>query len=147
MSIAKTIPENRPPIHKPRTWGFRFSSIDVLVIGLFLCATAILWHLNSPLWWMLLITAAHFFLFCNVFRIVRRLELIWATTFILNIGAWAWLNHLNWLFVLVCQLPLTLILLIAGIRSPGYHGIFANRLNPKLNEYLGERRIAALPFR
>ncbi|HLP78179.1 MAG TPA: hypothetical protein VK327_14830 [Candidatus Paceibacterota bacterium] len=124
---------------KTRTWGFRFSLMDAVAIGVFMSAAGVLWHLNSPLWWMLLIAAGHFFLFCNVFRIVRRRELIWAGLFILNVGIWAWFDHLTWPCVLLCQLPITAALIVADMRAPGYHGIFASRLNPRLNDYLEGR--------
>ena len=136
MSGAKTIFDNGASTHKPRTWGFRFSMMDVLVISLFMGTVAVLWYFYSTLWWILLMTAVHFFLFCNVFRIVRRLELVWAGIFILNIVTWACFNNLTWLPVLLCQLPVTIVLLIAGIHSPGYHGVFAKQLNPQLNKYL-----------
>jgi hypothetical protein len=127
------------PKHKSRTWGFRFSFTDAMAIGVFMTAAAGLWHLGSPLWWLLMIAAGHFFLFCNVFRIVRRRELIWAGLFILNVGVWAWFERLTCFGVLFCQLPITVTLVVADMRAPGYHGVFAKRLNPRLDDYLEER--------
>ena len=127
------------PSCKARTWGFRFSLMDAIAIGVFLSAASGLWYLGSPLWWLLLIATGHFFLFCNVFRIVRRRELIWAGLFVLNVGVWAWLDRLTWTGVLFCQLPITVVLIVADIRAAGYHGVFAKRLNPQLNEYLEGR--------
>ena len=124
---------------KLRTWGFRFSLSDVAAIAMFVGVAGGLWYLGSPLWWLLLIAAGHFFLFCNVFRIIRRRELIWAGLFVLNVGVWAWLERLTWMWVLGCQFPITIALVIADIRAPGYHGVFANRLNPRLNDYLEGR--------
>jgi len=37
------------------------------------------------------------------------------------------------------QLPITVALVIADIRAPGYHGVLAKRLNPRLNDYLEGR--------
>ncbi len=82
------------PKHNARTWGFRFSLTDALAIFAFMSAAGVLWRLGNLLWWMLAIAAAHFFLFCNVFRIVRRRELVWSGLFILNVGVWAWLDLL-----------------------------------------------------
>lgn len=124
------------PTHKPRTWGFRFSLPDALAICVFLGAAGALWRQGNPLWWLLLIAAGHFFLFCNVFRIVRHRELIWTGLFILNVAIWSWLDHLIWTRVLMCQLPITIWLIAADMRAPGYHGVFARRLNPRLNDYL-----------
>lgn len=126
--------------YKARAWGFRFSLTDAIAIGMFLTVAGGLWHLGNPLWWLLVMAAGHFFLFCNVFRIVRHRELIWAGLFVVNVGVWTWLEHLTWSGVLLCQLPITVVLIIADIRAAEYHGVFANKLNPQLNEYL-ERRL------
>jgi cell division protein FtsW (lipid II flippase) len=128
---------NSPP--KKRTWGFRFTPSDAVAIVVFISVAAVFQHSGSPLWWMLLIAAGHFFLFCNVFRIIRRRELIWAGLFILNIGLWLWFGELTWSCILACQLPVTVVLIFADMRSPGYHGIFAKQLNPQLNDYLEGR--------
>ena len=124
---------------KPRTWGFQFALTDAVAIGLFMSAAAALWRLANPLWWILSIAVGHFFLFRNVFRIIRCRELIWAALFILNVGVWTWFEHLSWPCVLACQLPLTVGLVLADIRAPGYHGVFANQLNLRLNDYLEGR--------
>jgi hypothetical protein len=125
---------------KPRTWGFQLSPTDAAAIGGILIAALVLRWLDSPLWWMLMIVAGHFFLFCNVFRIIRRRELIWAGLFLLNSGFWIWFDRLTWLPVLLCQLPVTVALVAAEMRAPGYHGVWAKRINPRLNDYL-ERRV------
>ena len=125
--------------HKARTWGFRFSLTDALAILAFLIAAGALWRSGNLLWWVLVIAAGHFFLFCNVFRIVRRRELLWAGLFIANVGAWSWFDLLTWSHVLLCQLPITVGLVAVDMRSTGYHGVFARRLNPRLNDYLEGR--------
>ena len=122
-----------------RTWGFQFSPADGAAIGGILLAALALRRLDTPLWWILLIVAGHFFTFCNVFRIVRRRELIWAGLFILNSGLWTWFDQLTWPHVLLCQLPITVTLVVADMRGPGYHGILAGRINPRLSEYLEQR--------
>ena len=119
-----------------RTWGFRFSPRDFLVICVFAAAAVFLWRCGNPLWWMLVTVASHFFLFCNVFRIIRWRELTWASLFVLNIGAWLWFEELTWLHALECQVPITIFLILTELRSPGYHGVFAGHLNPRLNDYL-----------
>ena len=125
--------------HKTRTWGFRCSLTDAIAIGAFMSAAVGLWYLNSPLWWLLVVAAGHFFLFCNVFRIVRRRELIWAGLYVLNVGVWTWFDRLAWPRVLLCQLPITVALVVADMRAAGYHGVLAKRLNPRLNDYLEGR--------
>jgi hypothetical protein len=125
--------------HRPRTWGFRLSATDAVVICIFGVAAGVLQRLETPLWWMLLIVAGHFFLFCNVFRVRRSFEVGWAAWFLVNSAVWLWLGNLDWLGVLAAQLPVTACLVLAELRSDRYHGIFAQRTNPRLNDYLEGR--------
>ena len=125
--------------YNARTWGFRFSFTDAIVIGVVGSAAVVSKRLDSPLWWMLVVVVGHFFLFCNVFRIVRRRELIWSGVFLFNICLWIGFDDLTWLRVLMCQLPVTFGLVVANMRAPGYHGICAKRLNPRLDDYLAGR--------
>jgi hypothetical protein len=129
------------PQFRTRTWGFQFSRTDTQAIAVIMAAVLGLWRMGNPLWWILVISAGHFFLFCNVFRIVRRRELIWAGLFVVNVGIWIWTDRLTWPCVLLCQLPITTGFVIADMREPGYHGVLANRLNRQLNDYLEGRTL------
>jgi hypothetical protein len=122
-----------------RTWGFRFSLTDAFALVLFGAAAVGLQRLGSSLWWLVLVVAIHFFLFCNVFRLVRRRELLWAGLFVLNVGFWLLLDHLDWFNVLAVQLPASVGVIAWELKAPRYHGIFADRLNPRLDEYLNGR--------
>ena len=95
--------------------------------------------LGSSLWWVVAIVAGHFFLFCNVFRVIRRRELIWAALFILNVGFWLLLDRLDWFTVLACQLPVSAGVIAWEVKATRYHGIFADRLNNHLQDYLEGR--------
>src|SRR5437899_12307034 len=94
-------------MNRLRTWGFRFSVIDAVALSAFALVIAGLHWLGSSLWWVVAIVAAHFFLFCNVFRLARCREMIWAALFILNVGFWLLLSRLGWFRVLACQLAVT----------------------------------------
>lgn len=116
--------------------GFRFSTWDALVLTL---AFGLTWWLSSihfPLAWLVPMALGHFFLFCNVFLVWQRWELLWAALFILNVALHLTFGHLDWLSPLLCQLPITLAVIILQIRSRWYHGIFAHRLNSRLASYL-----------
>lgn len=128
---------DQPP--NSRTWGFRFFVTDAAAIGVFILAALGLRQMGSPLSWLLTIVAGHFFLFCNVFRVRRSLELGWAVGFLLNAGAWLWFENLDWLHVLASQLPVTVGFIVAELRSRQYHGIGARRINPALEAYLEGR--------
>jgi len=112
--------------------GFRFSPEDagVLVIGV--VATAVWWKFQPALAPALPIVLGHFFLFCNVFRISRQSELIWAGVFLGNAIFWAVRSEgfvVNWLAVLLTQTPVTLVLILFEMFRPGYHGVGASLFN------------------
>jgi hypothetical protein len=129
MSNTTTLP-------KVRTFGFRFSVTDAGIILIFTAMTLLLKAAGSPLAWILPIVACHFFLFCNVFRVRPRFELIWAGLFLANVIAWTLLNQLAWIPILPTQIPITILVILAEMRTPRYHGIFAEHLNPRLADYL-----------
>ena len=124
---------------RQRTWGFRFSWSDGLALLCFAGGAVGLWRMHSELWWLLLIVAGHFFVFCNVFRIVRPKELAWAALFLVNSCAWFVSRRLEWLPVFLTQLPISILVIAAEIRSPRYHGILAQRWNTNLGDYLEGR--------
>lgn len=119
-----------------RTWGLRFGPGDASFLLICAIATVLLWQSLPQLAPIVPLACGAFFLFCNVFRIARKLELIWAGLLLLNVGALLALNAFSWLLILGIQIPLTGIVLWIEIRSPRYHGIFATQLNPHLQRYL-----------
>jgi hypothetical protein len=128
-----------PEPHRKRTWGFRFSLTDAVALIVFWASSVWLHREHSCLWWILAITAGHFFLFCNIFRVIRFRELIWASVFLINVGFWFYLGRLDWFPVMACQLPLSVGVIVWEIKTSRYHGILANRWNSKLIEYLEGR--------
>jgi len=110
--------------------------MDAAAIAVFAAVAAGLHWLGSGLWWVVAIVAGHFFLFCNVFRVIRRRELIWAALLILNVGFWLFLGRLDWFTVLACQLPVSAGVIAWEVKATRYHGIFADRLNNHLQDYL-----------
>ena len=121
---------------KPRTYGMRFSWQDRLIIAMTLLILWLFWEKWSMLISLFLVVLVHFFLFCNVFRIQRKYELIWAGVFVLNYAGWTLNHHFSWLAVLLTQLPITVTLIFLEIRNSRYHGIFARKINPNLEKYL-----------
>lgn len=122
-----------------RTWGFRFSTADAVAIAICVVATAALWAPTEGMAFLFPFVLGHFFLFCNVFRIARKPELIWAVVFLMNFGGWWLSGRLSWPGVMAIQLPLTAFLIGWEMRQPWYHGILADRINRRhLADYLGE---------
>jgi hypothetical protein len=92
--------------------------------------------MEFPLAWLVPVAVGHFFLFCNVFLVWLRWEIVWTVLYLANVGSHLWFGELGWLSPLLWQLPVTLVVVVMQMRSPWYHGIFAGRLNPRLPEYL-----------
>ncbi len=99
------------------------------------------WLINQsfPLWWIVPTALGHFFLFCNIFLVWRRLELLWAAAFVVNVAAHVAFNAFNPRPPLLWQTPVTLAVIAWQMRSPWYHGVFARQFNPRLAEYLGNK--------
>lgn len=119
-----------------RTWGFRLSVVDVVFLAVAGVATWWLWPEIGAMAGVIPLAVGHFFLFCNVFRIIRWKELLWAGVCLVNVSAWAVCADVWWPGILMVQLPLTVVLVWSEMRHPRYHGIYARRLNPHLDDYL-----------
>ncbi len=134
------VPSTLSPDIKRRLHGFRFSLLDT--VALLVCA-AVVWFgwpfldvfvLFAPL------ALGHFFLFCNIFRVRTRLELIWATLFVANVIGMTFFTEVPHPgLVALVQTPVTLLVLFLEIRSREYHGIGAQTINPNLENYLQQR--------
>ena len=116
-----------------RTCGFRFSMLDAIVIVL--CGV-LTWMLRSlgEMVLMFPVVLAHFFLFCNIFRVRQNYEFIWAGVFMANFGYWAVSNKFSWTNVLLCQAPVTAAFISAEMFSKRYHGIGSRWINAKYVE-------------
>jgi hypothetical protein len=107
--------------------GFRFSVTDGVTLAVAFVATRLLLEPAGPHAWLVPVVVGHFFLFCNVFRVRRSYELVWAAGFAANYVAWNVAGAFSWTPVLGAQTPLTLALIALEIRSPRYHGVFSRR--------------------
>ena len=121
-----------------RRHGFRFSILDAATIAAGLGLTFWLHAVDFPLWWIVAMAVGHFFLFCNVFLVWQRWEMIWAVALILNVGFHMASDSFGWVSPLLWQLPWTALFIGLQIRSPFYHGIFAERWNSQLQTFLDE---------
>ena len=119
-----------------RTYGFQLSRKDAAVILLCAGGTWLAWPRLGELAILFPMVLGHFFLFCNVFRVFRKYEYVWASVLILNVCAWMVLKHFDWLGVLSAQTPLTIALILLQMRSPWYHGVGARFINKHLDVYL-----------
>jgi len=115
--------------------GFRFSQTDAILLLGGAIGAAFAWR---EAWWAgfsIIFVVLHFFLFCNVFRIARIPELMWAAVFVLLTASRVFLEKPSFGWVLGFTLLLTIFLIWRGTRKPGYHGIFWKRWNPELRSW------------
>ncbi len=115
--------------------GFRLSELDVGILIAGICASVLLARLDERLAVALLFTLAHFFLFCNVLRMSRPLELLWAVLFVLLAGSTFYLGFPPWNYTLAAMLVVTLTLALVQILRPSYHGVLWRQINPNLKQW------------
>lgn len=113
----------RPWWDPRRPAGFRFSAIDALIVGLCVPATWALWPAVDEMALVCPVALGHFFLFCNVFRLGRRAELLWGAAFVVNACAWTWFEAFTWPRVVLAQAPVTLGAIAVAIGRKDYHGV------------------------
>ena len=120
--------------------GFRLSEIDVGVLMLGILASVLLARFDESLAVALLFTLAHFFLFCNVLRMSRPLELVWAALFVLLAASTILIGFPPWNYTLSAMLAVTAIFAVVQVLRSSYHGVFWRQLNPNLPQWWAVNR-------
>jgi hypothetical protein len=112
--------------------GFRFSILDAAILAFGGIAAIGCSTLDG--WWGFVIAfvLGHFFLFCNIVRMARRLELIWAAAFLLLAAPTALADKPGWPLTAALSLVVTLLVVTVEMRKPSYHGVGWQRINPDL---------------
>ena len=115
--------------------GVRLSIRDVVVIVIGIAAAAYLFGIEP--WWSFIVVfvVAHFFLFCNVVRMARPLELAWAATFLALASATLLAEVPGWPITALASLAVTVVVVALQMRKPSYHGLGWQRINPRLREW------------
>jgi hypothetical protein len=112
--------------------GFRISLLDVFVLVVGAVAVCVL---GAWTWWVGFVVGfvlAHFFLFCNVVRLGRSLELGWALVFVILAGGTITVDLPGWLLTAAGSLGVTVAVVAVQMRKPSYHGVGWQWLNPGL---------------
>jgi len=115
--------------------GFRLSALDVVILFVGGVAAAAFTLIDGWIGLAIAFVVAHFFLFCNVLRMSRPMELGWAGVFAVLAVSSAAFGLLSWTIVFACSIVLTLFLATIEVRRPSYHGIGWRLLNPRLPEW------------
>lgn len=120
--------------------GFRFSVIDAVILLAAVPASVVLWGLHPWLGVACGFVTAHFFLFCNVLRMERGLELGWAAGFVGLAVAAEVLGWIGWPVALAVALGLTVVVARVQLHRPSYHGVAWQAVNPDLPEWWQRQR-------
>lgn len=115
--------------------GFRLSLTDALVL---VAGAAGSIAAARAEWWMGLIVGfavGHFFLFCNVFRVARHLELLWSALFVALSACTIITGQPGWDVTIAATLVATLLVIVTQVRQPSYHGVAWQRFNPGLLQW------------
>ena len=115
--------------------GFRLSAFDVAVLIVGGAAAAYVTTIHPWTGVLIGFVVLHFFLFCNVLRMSRPLELAWAAAFAGLSAAAALLGTPSWPVVVGVSTAVTVVLALIEIRRPSYHGVGWRTLNPGLPEW------------
>jgi len=93
-------------------------------------------------WWGFVVgfVLAHFFLFCNVVRVARPLELAWATVFVVLAAATVALDAPGWPVTASVSFVATVVVVVVQMRKPSYHGLGWRWINPGLPAWWEARK-------
>jgi len=112
--------------------GFRLSMLDAVVLAVGAIATI---GLGTVVWWWGFVVGfvlSHFFLFCNVVRMSRPLELTWAGVFLVLAAPTVLADTPGWLTTASVSLVVTVVVIAVEMRKASYHGLGWQRINPAL---------------
>jgi hypothetical protein len=115
--------------------GFRLSIIDIIVLILGALGTFLVVQIEIGLGLAIAFTVGHFFLFCNVIRMPRHLELIWAALFILLAVSTITIHLPGWYTSFTISFVCTIVLVFIQMRRPSYHGVGWRQINPNLLQW------------
>lgn len=115
--------------------GFRISIVDTLVLAAGTAGSLFLIQESSDAAILVAMPVLHFFLFCNVFRIKRRKELIWAAIFVISAAFFIVYQMFSAALLLVVNFLVAATMIALEMREPDYHGIFWQNINPGLEQW------------
>jgi hypothetical protein len=109
--------------------------LDVMVLVIGISFFLVLIKTYPPISFVIAFTTGHFFLFCNVFRIARPLEFLWAGIFIALSGCTIFCGFPNWPITIAISLCVTTAVIVCEMKKPSYHGFGWQQINPELKNW------------
>ena len=119
--------------------GFRLSILDIIVLIVGILGVWYFREISPEFSSVILFVVCHFFYFCNITRMSRIPELVWATCFVLIYGAGVFYGMVTVNEAFIISIIVTLVLTFLEIRKPSYHGIFWLKINPNLKVWFENR--------
>src|SRR4051812_41065063 len=104
--------------------GIRFSKLDGFILMAALVISAALEMLAPWFGIAVAFVVAHFFLFCNVVRMERTSELVWAAVFVILAGCSILRGSPGWPLTLAISFGATVLLVVMEMRKASYHCVF-----------------------
>ena len=114
--------------------GFRFSILDGVILAIGAAATIGFAMIDPWIGIAIAFVVLHFFLFCNILRMSRPLELVWAAIFAV-LAVLATAELIGWPAAFGLSLLTTLLVAVVEVRRPSYHGVVWKSVNPHLPEW------------
>jgi hypothetical protein len=108
--------------------GFRISLSDLFFILLVMIASAAIYSTleSMVIAFIPLHLCGVFFLFCNVFRIRTRQELLWVCSYIAS-AAYSMMTGADfWSSILLVTTPMIVVVVTWAVMSGGYRGVLAS---------------------
>lgn len=115
--------------------GFRCSALDAVVLAGGILASFTIGRQGGRMAYVIPYVVGHFFFFCNVFRIARRLELLWAVVFVALALLTVTSGRPEWPATIAISFGMTVVVIGLALRQPSYHGIGWRRINPHLHDW------------
>jgi predicted membrane channel-forming protein YqfA (hemolysin III family) len=115
--------------------GFRLSFKDIIVLAVGTIAAIMVAQVDMWIGLVVAFVVLHFFLFCNVFRMPPRLELVWAGCFVLLGAGTLTIQQPGWPLSFALSFLLAVALVVYQMRQPSYHGVGWMHVNPALPQW------------
>ena len=119
--------------------GFRFSVLDSVVLMVGAVVSVMSWQQTVSVGFVVAFVFGHFFVFCNVFRVSRSLELAWAGLFVAVVASTVVTEIPGWPIAITLSLFATGTIIAIEMRKPSYHGVCWKRINPDLQKWWEEQ--------
>ncbi len=114
--------------------GFRLSLIDVVFLLVSACVCYYLFLYDSSIGWLVAMPVIAFFCFCNIFRVRRMPEFIWAGCYMV-LAPLGFILDMIYLITVMGSSLLILLIAILEMYKPWYHGVGYSLINPDVTDW------------